>query len=180
MRWGCFSPRISSVHRIGSQVKLFKLLVFVFVPPAPPPADLEEGLNDHELDPSPPKKRGRKGRPRKTSLKGQPEDARSTSSHGTDDVESSSYVRNLCVKIPSKKYQAFSLSCLLWKLYLFFWHIILEKYFSFRETDHPTEAAPMIQNLNVDSVMQVKKKMKLEGSFIYSMPKRQQHITSAW
>ncbi|KAG8144665.1 hypothetical protein E2320_013133 [Naja naja] len=55
-------------------------------------ADLEEGLNEHELDPSPPKKRGRKGRPRKTSLKGQPEDARSTSSHGTDDVESSSYL----------------------------------------------------------------------------------------
>ncbi|KAL7979557.1 hypothetical protein Chor_004715 [Crotalus horridus] len=54
--------------------------------------DLEEGLNDHELDPSPPKKRGRKGRPRKTSLKGQSEDARSTSSHGTDDVESSSYL----------------------------------------------------------------------------------------
>ncbi|XP_015687945.1 PHD finger protein 6 [Protobothrops mucrosquamatus] len=54
-------------------------------------ADLEEGLNDRELDPSPPKKRGRKGRPRKTSLKGQSEDARSTSSHGTDDVESSSY-----------------------------------------------------------------------------------------
>ncbi|ETE63633.1 PHD finger protein 6 [Ophiophagus hannah] len=51
-----------------------------------------EGLNEHELDPSPPKKRGRKGRPRKTSLKGQSEDARSTSSHGTDDVESSSYL----------------------------------------------------------------------------------------
>ncbi|XP_074924995.1 PHD finger protein 6 isoform X3 [Chelonoidis abingdonii] len=56
-------------------------------------ADLEEGVNEHELEPSPPKgkKRGRKGKPRKTNLKGQSEDTRSTSSHGTDEIESSSY-----------------------------------------------------------------------------------------
>lgn len=71
------------------------------------------------------------------------------------------------------------LCCLVLKPYVLFWHI-LEKFFSSRETDRHTEAAPVIQNLNVDSVMQVKKKMKLEGSFIYSMPKRQLHITSAW
>ncbi|EMP39210.1 PHD finger protein 6 [Chelonia mydas] len=56
-------------------------------------ADLEEGVNEHELEPLPPKgkKRGRKGKPRKTNLKGQSEDTRSTSSHGTDEIESSSY-----------------------------------------------------------------------------------------
>lgn len=54
------------------------------------------------------------------------------------------------------------------------------KCFSFRETGLPTEAAPVIQNLNVDSVMQVKKKMKLEESFIYLMPKRLQRTISAW
>uniref|UniRef100_A0ACB8FXA4 PHD finger protein 6 n=1 Tax=Sphaerodactylus townsendi TaxID=933632 RepID=A0ACB8FXA4_9SAUR len=60
--------------------------------PAHNSEDLGESLNEHELEPSPPKKRGRKGRPRKMSLKGQSEDTRSTSSHGTDDVESSSYL----------------------------------------------------------------------------------------
>lgn len=57
-------------------------------------ADLEESINEHELEPSPPKgkRRGRKGKPRKTNLKGQSEDTRSTSSHGTDEIESSSYV----------------------------------------------------------------------------------------
>ncbi|NXP49164.1 PHF6 protein, partial [Heliornis fulica] len=56
-------------------------------------ADLEESINEHELEPSPPKgkRRGRKGKPRKTNLKGQSEDTRSTSSHGTDEIESSSY-----------------------------------------------------------------------------------------
>ncbi|NXG60842.1 PHF6 protein, partial [Hemiprocne comata] len=56
-------------------------------------ADLEENINEHELEPSPPKgkRRGRKGKPRKTNLKGQSEDTRSTSSHGTDEIESSSY-----------------------------------------------------------------------------------------
>ncbi|XP_010294790.1 PREDICTED: PHD finger protein 6 [Phaethon lepturus] len=55
--------------------------------------DLEESINEHELEPSPPKgkRRGRKGKPRKTNLKGQSEDTRSTSSHGTDEIESSSY-----------------------------------------------------------------------------------------
>ncbi|NWT77512.1 PHF6 protein, partial [Lanius ludovicianus] len=56
-------------------------------------ADLEENINEHELEPSPPKgkRRGRKGKPRKTNFKGQSEDTRSTSSHGTDEIESSSY-----------------------------------------------------------------------------------------
>lgn len=56
-------------------------------------ADLEESFNEHELEPSSPKtkKKSRKGRPRKTNLKGLPEDSRSTSSHGTDEMESSSY-----------------------------------------------------------------------------------------
>ncbi|KAM4767761.1 PHD finger protein 6 isoform 2-T3 [Cyanocitta cristata] len=55
--------------------------------------DLEENINEHELEPSPPKgkRRGRKGKPRKTNFKGQSEDTRSTSSHGTDEIESSSY-----------------------------------------------------------------------------------------
>ncbi|XP_063280822.1 PHD finger protein 6-like isoform X1 [Prinia subflava] len=55
--------------------------------------DLEENINEHELEPSPPKgkRRGHKGKPRKTNLKGQSEDTRSTSSHGTDEIESSSY-----------------------------------------------------------------------------------------
>ncbi|XP_009880021.1 PREDICTED: PHD finger protein 6 isoform X2 [Charadrius vociferus] len=55
--------------------------------------DLEESINEHELEPSPPKgkRRGRKGKPRKTNSKGQSEDTRSTSSHGTDEIESSSY-----------------------------------------------------------------------------------------
>lgn len=72
----------------------------VYVLPFSPPADLEEGPHEHELEQSPPKKRGRKGRPRKTSLKGQAEDARSTSSHGTDDIESSSYVSHSCAAKP--------------------------------------------------------------------------------
>lgn len=57
-------------------------------------ADLEESFNEHELEPSSPKtkKKSRKGRPRKTNFKGLPEDTRSTSSHGTDEMESSSYV----------------------------------------------------------------------------------------
>lgn len=56
-------------------------------------ADLEESFNEHELEPSSPKtkKKSRKGRPRKTNLKGLAEDTRSTSSHGTDETESSSY-----------------------------------------------------------------------------------------
>nr|XP_023395728.1 PHD finger protein 6 [Loxodonta africana] len=56
-------------------------------------ADLEESFNEHELEPSSPKnkKKSRKGRPRKTHLKGLSEDTRSTSSHGTDEMESSSY-----------------------------------------------------------------------------------------
>nr|XP_034958588.1 PHD finger protein 6 [Zootoca vivipara] len=54
--------------------------------------DLGEDLNErNESEAPPPKKKGRKGRPRKLSPRGQPEDSRSTSSHGTDDVESSSY-----------------------------------------------------------------------------------------
>lgn len=57
-------------------------------------ADLEESFNEHELEPSSPKskKKSRKGRPRKTNFKGLSEDTRSTSSHGTDEMESSSYV----------------------------------------------------------------------------------------
>ncbi|KAK1346446.1 hypothetical protein QTO34_000302 [Cnephaeus nilssonii] len=56
-------------------------------------ADLEESFNEHELEPSSPKskKKSRKGRPRKTNFKGLSEDTRSTSSHGTDEMESSSY-----------------------------------------------------------------------------------------
>lgn len=56
-------------------------------------ADLEESCNEHELEPSSPKskKKSRKGRPRKTNFKGLSEDTRSTSSHGTDEMESSSY-----------------------------------------------------------------------------------------
>ncbi|EPQ11814.1 PHD finger protein 6 [Myotis brandtii] len=57
-------------------------------------ADLEESFNEHELEPSSPKskKKSRKGRPRKTNFKGLSEDTRSTSSHGTDEMESSSYL----------------------------------------------------------------------------------------
>lgn len=64
-------------------------------------ADLEESINEHELEPSPPKgkRRGRKGKPRKTNLKGQSEDTRSTSSHGTDEIESSSYVSSKYAKL---------------------------------------------------------------------------------
>lgn len=67
-------------------------------------ADLEESINEHELEPSPPKgkRRGRKGKPRKTNLKGQSEDTRSTSSHGTDEIESSSYVSSKYAKLLKK------------------------------------------------------------------------------
>lgn len=53
------------------------------------------------MEPSPPKgkRRGHKGKPRKTNLKGQSEDTRSTSSHGTDEIESSSYVSSKYAKL---------------------------------------------------------------------------------
>lgn len=167
-----------------------------------PKADLEESINEHELEPSPPKgkRRGRKGKPRKTNLKGQSEDTRSTSSHGTDEIESSSYVSSKYAKLLRRQNCIFLLCKYIFFLLksVFVWasswwpqtfkiatlfvtqQYVLVKCFSFRETGLPTEAAPVIQNLNVDSVMQVKKKMKLEESFIYLMPKRLQHTISAW
>lgn len=74
-------------------------------------ADLEESINEHELEPSPPKgkRRGRKGKPRKTNLKGQSEDTRSTSSHGTDEIESSSYVSSKYAKLLRREHCVFLL-----------------------------------------------------------------------